>query len=405
MERTASLVPTSAKSAWIVCPHAGMMADLIPILSSRLPEVSLVSSKSYPEIPAIREQLAAEKPAVCFLDVETDAERALAVAGEILALQPSLPIVILLERNDPTLVLRFLRRGAAEFLLRPFPPEEFQVVLERLAPISPLPRFGKGGRVIAVAPAKGACGASTIAANLAAHAAQSDEGKLLVADLDPLAGIIAFLMKVKSPYSFLDALNRATSLDDDLWRGIVTSRGGLDILPAPDNPTDAMAELPDPAPLLEFARQRYQLIVVDSPPVFSRWATSLASLCDELVLVTTNELAAVHAAQRALAHLERQRIERAKVRLVLNRFERSAGLSREAIATALHVELAHVVPADPETIHRSIVEAKPAPANSAVGRSLRELAWQISGRPAQPAPRPRSAWSGILSSLFSRATL
>jgi pilus assembly protein CpaE len=405
MERTARLVPTSAKSVWIVCPHAGMMAELIPILSTRLPEVSLVPSKAYLEAPAIREQFSAEKPAVCFLDVETDPERALAVAAEILALQPGLPIVILLERNDPTLVLRFLRRGAAEFLLRPFSPEEFKAVLERLAPVAPLPRFGKGGRVICVAPAKGACGASTIAANLAAHAAQSNEGRVLLADLDPLTGVIAFLIKVKSPYSFLDALSRATSLDEDLWRGIISSRAGLDVLPAPDNPTDAMAELPDPAPLIEFARQRYDLVVVDSPPPFSRWATELASLCDELVLVTTNELAAVHAAQRALAHLERRRIERSKVRLVLSRFVRAVGLSREAIATALHIEVAHLVPAEPETIHRSIVEAKPAPASSAVGRSLRELAEQLSGRPVRRAPRPRSAWSGILSSLFSKATL
>jgi len=405
MERTARLVPTSAKSAWIVCPHAGMMAELAPLVSSRLPEVSLLPIKSYLDGPALQERLSVDEPAVCFLDVETDADRALAFAAELLSLKPDLSIVILLERNDPTLVLRFLRRGAAEFLLRPFSPEEFKAVIERLAPAAPKPRFGRGGRVLCVAPAKAASGASTIAANIAAHAANAEAGRVLLADLDPLTGIIAFLMKVKSPYSFLDALNRATSLDEDLWRGIVSSRGGVDVLPAPDNPTDATAELADPAPLVEFARQRYELVVADSPPLFSRWGTALASLADELVLVTTNELPAVHAAQRTLAHLERQRIERSKVRLVLNRFVRGAGLSREAIATALHIEIAHVVPADPETIHRSIVEAKPAPASSAVGRSLRELAQQLCGRSLQPAPRPRSAWSGILSSLFSKATL
>ena len=405
MERTARLVPTSAKSAWIVCPHAGMMAELVPIVSSRLPEVSLIPTKSYLEGPAIGERLSSEEPTLCFLDVETDAERALAFVTELLRLKPGLPIVILLERNDPTLVLRFLRRGAAEFLLRPFSAEDFNAVMERLAPATPPPRFGRGGRVLCVAPAKAASGASTIAANIAAHAADTKAGRVLLADLDPLTGIIAFLMKVKSPYSFLDALNRATTLDEDLWRGIVSTRGRLDVLPAPDSPTDAMAELADPAPLVEFVRQRYELVVADTPPVFSRWSATLASLCDELVLVTNNELPAVHAAQRALAHLERQRIERSKVRLVVNRFVRGAGLSREAIATALHIEIAHVVPADPETIHRSIVEAKPAPASSAAGRSLRELAEQLCGRPLQPSPRPKSAWSGILSSLFSKATL
>ena len=42
--------------------------------------------------------------------------------------------------------------------------------------------------------------------------------QVLLADLDPLTGTLSFLLKIKSIYSFLDALQRAHELDADLWR-------------------------------------------------------------------------------------------------------------------------------------------------------------------------------------------
>jgi pilus assembly protein CpaE len=256
-----------------------------------------------------------------------------------------------------------------------------------------------------VAPVKGACGASTIACNLAFQLRRPEPARLLLADLDPLTGIVAFLLKLKSPYSFVDALSRSASLDEDLWRGIVTSRGGLDVLPAPENPIATLGELDEPTPLVEFARQHYDTVIIDSAGVLDRWGLALAAACDELLLVTTNELPAVQATQRALLRLERSRIERSKIRLVVNRYARGVGLSKEAIATALHLDVFHVVPSDYEAVHRSLVEAKPLPASSAVGRSLAELAARLSGNAPEQAVRGRKVWGGILASLFSKATL
>ena len=405
MEKSASSAPESSRVALVICPHAGMMAEVLPILSHSLPDVRPVPIKTYLDPAALRERFSTQTPVLCLLDVETDLQRAQGVIGEVLELVPGLAIVILLERNDPSLILQCLRHGASEFLLRPITAEDLQTVLARLSPTSPALHYGKGGRVICVAPAKGACGASTIACNLALLRRQLGSDKTLLADLDLFTGIVAFLLKVKSPYSFLDALSRSTSLDEDLWRGIVTSRGGLDILPAPDNPMEAMGELQDPTPLIEFVRQHYDTVIIDSAGILGRWELNLASACDELLLITTNELPAVQATQRALLHLERNRIERSKIRLVVNRYTRGVGLGKESIATALHADIYHVLPSDYDAAHRSLVEARAIPTNSPVGRGLSELAERLSGRGPQPAARVRNSWTGILSSLFSKATL
>ncbi len=82
---------------------------------------------------------------------------------------------------------------------------------------------------------KGACGASTLAASLAFQWKRFEAKRVLLADMDASTGTISFLLKLKSTYSFIDALARAESLDADLWRGIVSQSGGIDVLLSPEH--------------------------------------------------------------------------------------------------------------------------------------------------------------------------
>src|SRR5260370_887867 len=85
-------------------------------------------------------------------------------------------------------------------------------------------------KVVAVMPAKGACGATTVACNLAFQWKKLSGQRVLLADLDPLAGTLSFLLKIKSTYSFLDVLQRAHELDADLWNHMVVPVQGVDVL-------------------------------------------------------------------------------------------------------------------------------------------------------------------------------
>jgi len=63
-------------------------------------------------------------------------------------------------------------------------------------------------------PAKGACGATTVATNLAFQWKRLGKKRVLLADLDPLGGtVFSFLLKVKCAYSFVDVLHRSSNLD------------------------------------------------------------------------------------------------------------------------------------------------------------------------------------------------
>ena len=125
-------------------------------------------------------------------------------------------------------------------------------------------------------PAKGACGATTLASNLALQWKRMSGQRVLLVDLDPLTGNLSFILKVKSTYSFLDAMQRADELDADLWGTMVQPVNGVDVLLAPDLMLDSAQELRDPTPILEYARHAYDVVILDTSGVYGEWNLNVA---------------------------------------------------------------------------------------------------------------------------------
>ena len=138
-------------------------------------------------------------PHLIFLDVVTDPEQALQLLGEMSRMGPMIQVVALLSGNDPDAMLRCLRSGASDFLIQPFTADQIEGVLAKLARTTQAEGQGKEpAKIMVVMPAKGACGASTIACNLAFQWKRHGAKRILLADLDPLTGTMSFLLKIKS---------------------------------------------------------------------------------------------------------------------------------------------------------------------------------------------------------------
>ena len=389
----------------LISPSKTIAGELSPILSMHLPNTPIFEMQAYPTRLSLSELGGAHGPNLCFLDLTSDPERAVALIGELLVVQPTMKIVVLLSSKNPDTILRAMRQGAVEFLVRPFDPEQFDSAFERIASMH---RNDSGatlsGKVITVIPAKGACGATTIATNLAHHYKRVGFKKILVGDMDPLTGTLSFLMKLRSNYSFVDALSRSNSLDADIWKGIVTQQGALDILLAPETVNEGLHELQDASSIADFARSFYEVVVFDTGTVYGDWNLTLARRSDDVLLVTTNELPSLQSAQRAMDYLEANKVQRSRIRLVVNRYDKESGLGREVIEAALHCEVFHIIPADYEGVPRALIEGKPVGTGTPFGKSLTQLADRLAGRPtvSPKAVQKTSALSGLFS-LFSRS--
>jgi pilus assembly protein CpaE len=395
---------TPSKRAVIISPNLRMADELSPLLITHLPGVPSTHVRNYPSPRDAAGAMGGGELHLCFLDVVSDPEQALQLLSELSRMGPMIQVVALLSGNDPDAMLRCLRGGAADFLIQPFTGDQIEGVLAKLARTQGAEGAGKEpAKMLVVMPAKGACGASTIACNLAFQWKKRGAKRVLLADLDPLTGTLSFLLKIKSSYSFVDVLIRGHELDHDLWSSMVTPVQGIDVLLAPEVLVEGANDLRDPTLILDYARHNYDVVIIDAGGVYGEWNLNQARAANELILVTTNELPALQAAQRALSYLDANRIGRWKIRLVVNRYLRDVGLSREVIATALHTEVFDIFPSDYESVQKSLMDGKPAPANTTFGKSIIQLADKLSGGHGETAKKKSSSLGGLLG-LFTKTS-
>ncbi len=385
----------------LICPSPGITKDTQQFFAGHMPQAQLLEIPVYPPAAGLIEVITVQSPDTCLVDIISDREKGLQVIKEISAANPKLAILALLPPENTDLILKSLRAGAMEFLTHPFSADQVRESMQRVAAKNPNARgSGKAGKVYAVVPAKGACGASTIASGLVFNLKRKN-AKTLLADLDPLTGTVSFLLKLKSQFSFVDALSRQQTLDEDLWRNLVTSSNGIDVMLAPEGAAEGLHDLMDASGIVDFARWNYESSVVDIANPYGPWNLSIMKHADEILLVSTNELPALQATQRVLSYLDQNRIERHKIKLVVNRYNRDVGLSKEVIETAIRCDVYQLLPSDFEGVQRAMIEGKPIPASTPFGKGLLQLAEQLAGKETVK-PQKSSSWS--LMNLFSRAS-
>lgn len=392
----------AACRALFITPNPMMKRDLLPLLARGLPGL-VCSEVAPPQDPsAVASVLRAETPDLCLIDFGQQRDPDLSLLPQLLEANPRLVVVALLSSSDPDLVLRALRKGAADFLLNPFSQQQVDAMLEKIVKLLPAAKvMHKQAAVHCVMPVKGSCGATTVACNLAQQWKRHGSKRILLADLDSIAGTLPFVLKVKSQYSFLDVLHRSSDIDADLWNAMVAKHNGIDVLLSPENMVEGAAELADPGAIVEYARYNYDIVLLDTDGVYGPWNLAIAGLSDDVLLISTNELSALQAAQRALRYLEHNGVGRWKIRVIINRYLREVGLTEEVIGAALNADIYHCLPSDYEAVQKALMDGKAVPPSTALGKSLARLADRMAGR--EESLRKSPSFAGILS-LFSRTS-
>ncbi len=390
----------------LVTPGRKITSELLPIVSSEVPSAQVIELQGYPLDGKLG--AAGQSGMICFLDLITDQDAGLRALAKIVEVTPSVPVVSLIPDSNPNLILQALRIGAKDFLTQPFNNEQFRTVMEKLAQLSP-ELVTQQGRVISIIPAKGACGASTIALNLAAQLKKGGAKQTLLADLDPVTGTLAFQMKMRPNFSFLEILNQGASIDADIWRGVIQSYSGFDVLLSPESPVEGAQEMGNTRTILDFARRLYDYVVADLGSAYGEWTLSAARASDDIFLVTTNELPALQSAQRVMNYYEQHAIPRQRIHLIINRFNRDVGLTKEMIETALQSDIYQLINSDYECVQRALLDGKPIPTSTSIGKQFAQMAARIQGTDGEKQKKKseKARSGGTLSGLFglfSRST-
>jgi pilus assembly protein CpaE len=147
----------------------------------------------------------------------------------------------------------------------------------------------KDGKVVTVYAAKGGCGKTMLATNLAIALAAGGSKKVCLIDLDLTLGDVAIALQLAPDRTIADAVPVADRIDETGLRTMVTPYcPGVDVLLAPTMPTIAEQISRDlVTEILYLARSIYDFVVVDSPPVFNDHVVAALDSSHQYLLVAT----------------------------------------------------------------------------------------------------------------------
>ncbi len=329
---------------------------------------------------SLLEQLAKSHPEVLLLDVS-------AVPGELnIAMRqlryysPATKIIALHSSADPKTILAAMRAGVNEFLHSPLD-ESLDAAIERVGAVS----AGEGGpvtrgKLIGFLSAKGGCGATTLACHVASELQNLTKKSVLLVDLDLTSGLVGFLMKTPSSYSILDAVKNLSRLDESLWKALVVEhRPNLAVVPAPAS--YSRWDHPDENQLrqaLQFMRTQHDWIVLDLGRSLNSMATAVLEEIDQLFLVSTLEVVALHGLKSIVHGLFEQG---EKLQLVLNRTPKMMDISTHELEKILGRSLYAALPNDYMALYQSYSSGNLLDSNNRLAQHFAMLASKIAGMP------------------------
>ena len=296
------------------------------------------------------------------------------------------PMIIALNTSaQADAILSSLRAGINEYL---FPPlqETLRKALERRSLEKSRGRVKGSGKSLGFVSAKGGCGATTLICHVAAELGRANQ-KVLLADLDLDAGMIGFITKTKSVYSILDAVNNLHRLDISYWKALVSNGiPGVEIVSTPL----ALAAKQPPKDdqirqILAFARPHYDWTLVDLGRSLSRLCMAALDEIDDLCLVTTLEVPALHQCKQIIQTLLDGGFGKNRLKLVLNRSPKRLDITPGELEKMLGTPIFAMVPNDYPELYETYAEGRMLNRTSDLGKHMTKLAMKLANMEEEPA--------------------
>jgi pilus assembly protein CpaE len=332
-------------------------------------------------------------PAVLVLDVRPHHQLSPWVS-DARRTQPGLAMAVIVSTLDAEFIFDAMGAGITECLPEPVTPHALEEAIRRLAAGEPRER---AGQVIAFVGAKGGVGTTTLAVNTAAALAGTPGSPPLLIDLHHAHGDAALLMGAEPRCSVLDAFENLHKVDESFLASLVEeTQCGAHVLASTAQPVNVPTSPAATRTLLELAARRYRVTVLDVPRTDPATLEALDP-ATVIAIVASQELSAIRGAA-AMAAALRQRYGSQRLRLVINRYDRSGPISTGDMAAVVGLPVTCLVSSDYRVAAEAINVGRPVVSeNGRLAESLRAAAAALvnTRKPVAPA-------TGMLSRLARR---
>jgi Flp pilus assembly CpaE family ATPase len=327
---------------------------------------------------------------------DTPLGEALTFASTLRLVRPAVGVILARDHVDVALLTHALRAGIREVVPASDPvalagacQRSYEVSMRLLSatPSAPEPAPGKEGEVVTVFAAKGGCGKTTFAINLAVALARETGQRVCVVDLDLAFGDVAISVQLDPARTIVDALPMAGHIDLTGASSLLTGyRSNLEMLLAPTTPGDA-EKIPASlvGELLGVLREVFDYVVVDTPAQFSEHVLTAMDNSAQHILLTTPDIPALKNLRITLDMLDLLSYPRQIRSVVLNRSDSKVGLSMDDVERVVRWPITALIPSSrdvPISINKGtpLTLANPGhPVSQAITRFVRQQLLEPTG--------------------------
>jgi len=266
--------------------------------------------------------------------------------------RPSLSVLLLRRRVEVQVLSEALRAGIREVILADDAQAlldactRAQAVSQQIRRLDHRAEVEGDGKVIMVFSAKGGCGKTTVATNLAGSLSQLGRGRVCLVDLNLEFGDVGIALQVEPVRTISDILGMQGSLDRRAMESLVIGyREGLDLLLAPLQPADAeFITAPLVGEVLAILAQMYEFVVVDTPPTLNDVVLRCFDVADSNLLLTSLDMLSLKNLKVTLDALDVLGYPRSRWKIVLNRCDSKVGLSPQDVEEAVGLPITTRLP-------------------------------------------------------------
>jgi pilus assembly protein CpaE len=297
------------------------------------------------------------KPDVVIMDINMPDMDGITATETIRQKVPFIQVIILSVQSDPSYMRKAMLVGARDFLTKPPSIDELIAAIRRAGnmakdeqlklakqstavsgPLLASGQSGLSGKIITVYSPKGGVGKTTIATNLSLALLEGDY-KVILVDSNMQFGDAAIFFNEQIKNGILDLTPRVEELDYEILDSVLIKHAASDlkILAAPSRPEQAeTVNCEQFGKLLEYLKQVFQFIVVDTSSYLTEYVQSALDASEIIVLITTQEIPAIKNTSLFLNLVDAYGINRDRILLIINRFDKRISISPEKISKYLH---------------------------------------------------------------------
>ncbi len=318
------------------------------------------------------------------------------IVSQVLSASPNTRVAAILRPegfpenvNESAVLIESMRCGVCDFLRRPLSTADLSrlVTQSSLSASNPSATGPKPlGRVVSFISNKGGVGKSTLATNSGVAIARRGKQSVLLIDGSIQMGVAAALLDLRPTATLTDLARESSRLDPTMiHQTTAVHSSGLHLLAAPADAVEAM-EIDDllMARVITLARQTYDIVIVDTFPMFDQVVIAALDLSDRVYVVLENVVPTLLGGVKLLSVLERIGYPAERQSIILNREQRVAGsLSVEDVEQRMQRNIDHVLPYDKKVMAAANCGVPIAMSMLRFGgfsRALENLANDVSGR-------------------------